>query len=256
MALQKTAPENLKNYLHCIPETEHGAVYPLSVAEGFQQGEIFENTDKNSVFIRHDCGFGFLFGHCDRDFLENVSALSDKYHEENKRLILFTDNPKIKDYFAVKSDIVIEQRYYYKYCNVHSETPPPLPDGYVLREMDGAVLSKLQGRITPAFSWRSDEEFLEKGKGFCVLHGENIAAWAFSSAISSKEIDIGVETRREYQHRGLAAAAASGMIDYILQQKKKTVWACHAKNTASQALAMKIGFRKHAESYTIRKEKL
>ncbi len=254
MNLQKAKPENYTNYLQYINVIDCGAVYPLSVVEGIQCGEIYESTDKRSVFIWHDCGFAFLAGACDVSFLEAVyERLLDKNHTNQKRLILFANSTQAKDFFSEKAHAAVEQRYFFEYRNAHPAYPVSFPDGYTIQEMDAVILPRIMGKITPKFSWSSDEEFLKKGKGFCILHGESIAAWAFTAAVSSKEIDIGVETCSEYQKRGLAAIVASRMIQYILEQNKTPVWACHAQNTASQALAKKIGFERTGECFIIKK---
>lgn len=251
MNLYKVNPKSHINHLRYMGNSSCGAVYPLSIAEGFQHGEIYESADRKSVFLRHHCGFAFLSGTCDVPFSEAVYGL---LINETRRCVLFAEHKEIVDFFSEKSGITIEQRYFFAYRNAQPVYPAALPDGFVLYEMDAAILSRIQGKITPAFSWRSDEEFLEKGKGFCIMHGENICAWAFTSAVSSKEIDIGVETSLEYRNQGLAAIASARMIRYILEQQKTPVWACHAQNAASQALAKKIGFEKTAECFTIRKE--
>lgn len=255
MNLLKVKSENYSDYLQYINEINCGAVYPLSIAEGLQYGEIYESEDKSSVLLWHHCGFAFLAGACDETFLEAVYELIlDQNHAGKRRLILFVNNTAAKDFFSVKANIVIEQRCFYEYRNAEAFYHTVLPDGYTIQEIDADILCRMQGRIVPSFSWSSDKVFLEKGKGFCILHGEHIAAWAFSAAVSSKEIDIGVETSPEYRNRGLAAVVSSRMIQYILEQNKKPVWACYAQNMASQALAEKIGFEKTGECLIVKKE--
>lgn len=251
MNLYKVNPKSHINHLRYMGNSSCGAVYPLSIAEGIQHGEIYESEDQKSILFWHHCGFAFLAGICDVPFLEAVYGL---LINETRRCVLFAEHKEIVNFFSEKSEITIEQRYFFEYRNAQPVYPAALPDGFVLCEMDAAILSRIQGKITPKFSWNSDEEFLEKGNGFCIMHGENICAWAFTSAVSSKEIDIGVETSLEYQNQGLAAIASARMIRYILEQQKTPVWACHAQNAASQALAKKIGFEKTAECFTIRKE--
>lgn len=97
------------------------------------------------------------------------------------------------------------------------------------------------------------ESFLEKGKGYCVVKGGTVAAWAFSAAVSSTEIDIGIETDSEYRRLGLAEIAAKKMIEYCFEQNKRPVWACHQDNTASRKLAEKLGFVKTSECLTVKK---
>lgn len=97
------------------------------------------------------------------------------------------------------------------------------------------------------------ESFLEKGKGYCVVKGGTVAAWAFSAAVSSTEIDIGIETDSEYRRLGLAEIAAKKMLNYCFEQNKRPVWACRQDNTASKKLAEKLGFVKTAECLTVKK---
>ena len=119
---------------------------------------------------------------------------------------------------------------------------------------DAELLSKIKGRITPYFSWDNADEFLSKGKGYCIVTDGEVAAWAFSAAVSSTEIDIGIETQEKYQHRGFAAIVSKAMIKYVLEQGKIPVWACHYKNIASAKLADKLGFDKVAECFVIKRK--
>lgn len=257
MNLLKVKQENYSDYLQYINEIDCGAVYPLSIAKGLQYGEIYESEDKSSVLLWHYCGFAFLAGLCDETFLEAVYELiMDKNNADKRRLILFVNSTAAKDFFSAKANIIIEQRCFFEYRNAQPVYHVVLPDGYTIHEIDADILFRMQGRIVPSFSWSSDEVFLEKGKGFCILHGDHIAAWAFSAAVSSKEIDIGVETSPEYRNRGLAAVVSSRMIQYVLEQNKKPVWACHAQNMASQALAEKIGFKRIGKCFIVKKEEI
>ena len=121
----------------------------------------------------------------------------------------------------------------------------------MIKPIDASILPRLDGRIKPSFSWDSDEQFLKNGAGFCAMQGETPAAWAFSAAVSDTQIDIGVETLESYRGKGLAAAVAGKMAEYVLSIGKKPVWACHSENIASRNTAEKIGFDKVGECSTI-----
>ncbi|MDE7364383.1 MAG: GNAT family N-acetyltransferase, partial [Ruminococcus sp.] len=127
------------------------------------------------------------------------------------------------------------------------------PLNFKLCEIRKELFYKINGNVTPLFSWDNVSEFFEKGKGYCIVNGENVAAWAFTAAISDEEIDIGIETRAEYQHCGLGAIVSDKMIQYCFQQHKRPVWACHSNNIASQKLAEKVGFVKVSECFTIKR---
>ena len=117
---------------------------------------------------------------------------------------------------------------------------------------ENEILQKISGKITPAFSWPEDADFLERGSGFCVLQDGLPAAWAFSAAVSENEVDIGVETDERFRRRGFAFAAAAAMIADTLLQGKTPVWACHAGNSGSQRLAEALGFVRCGECETVR----
>lgn len=83
--------------------------------------------------------------------------------------------------------------------------------------------------------------------------GENVCAVAFSSAISSKEIDIGVETLEEYRGNGLASTLARRMCEHIVGIGKHPVWAHASSNIGSMKTALACGFVERKRITSIRK---
>lgn len=246
--MNKVKPANYCDYIKYIDKTSCGAVYPFSIAEGFQQGDAF--SDSRSVLFWHYSGFVFLYGEYDDSFLDFVS---DLLVNADRRFILFTNDMPAENYFRKNKNTVIEKRLFFKYGKDVPPVIPKLPDGFELCEINADLLKKINGNITPYFSWDSAESFLEKGKGYCVVKGDTAEAWAFSAAVSSKEIDIGIETNSEYRRLGLAEIAAKKMIEYCFEQNKRPVWACHQGNIASKKLAEKLGFVKSCECLTVKK---
>ena len=108
--------------------------------------------------------------------------------------------------------------------------------------LDKDILSKLEGRIIPAYSWNSSEDFLEKGKGYCILHGNEIVTVAFTAAISDTEVDIGIETNIKYRKQGFGKCVASRMVKDILKMNKTPIWECNTNNLGSKAIAESVGF--------------
>lgn len=213
-----------------------GAVYPLSMAAGYQGGSVF--TDGTSALFWHDAGFAYLYGRLDEPFLSQVHAMMTA---PERRLVLFAENEPEKAYFREKTGLAIGQRCFFSHSGSAPELPA-LPAGMRIVQIGGVLLRKLSGRVTPAFSWKEPGAFLQYGRGFCILDGDEPAAWAFSAAVSEEEIDIGVETCPAYQGRGLATIAAGHMIRFCYAQEKRPVWACSAGNTASRKTAEKLGF--------------
>lgn len=244
------------DYVCYAENCRYGKVYPLSIAQGYQQGDIYVDSISNTktVLFWHFSGFAFISGEYNRSFLEAVyERIADKNGKNPRRFILFADE-KTRSFFEAKADIEITRRYFFGFENKSFRKTIALPSDCELKSIDKNLLSKIKGRITPYFSWDSADEFLSKGKGYCVVCGEEVAAWAFSSAVSSDEIDIGVETAEKYQHKGLALAVSTAMIQYILVQNQTPVWACHYNNIPSAKLAERSGFQKISECYVIRRK--
>lgn len=252
----KVKPHSYSDYISYAEECACGKVYPLSIAQGYQQGDIFTNSDSapKTVLFWHYSGFAFVSGEYDESFLNEVyDIIADKENANTRRIILFTDDARTKAFFDNKEDVDTELRYFYEHKNNLSTPAIDLPCGCELKPIDAELLPMLRGRITPYFSWDNEDEFLSKGMGYCIVCDGEAAAWAFSAAVSDNEIDIGVETQENYQHRGLAAIVSQAMINYALSEGKAPVWACHYKNIASAKLAEKTGFEKVSECFVMKR---
>lgn len=251
--MYKLESKDYINNIQYINKSSCGAVYSYSIANGFQQGDIFSNS--HSFLYWHYCGFAFLYGVCDKCFLESIyDMFFDSRNTNSRRFILFISNEFTELFFRNKGNVTIERRYFFEYKKDCPGVIPDLPVGYKLCEINNDLLNKLDGSITPCFSWNNQNDFLEKGKGYCITEGNNVVAWAFTAAISDEEIDIGIETNNKYQRNGLAYIVAKQMIQYCFHQHKRPVWACHSKNIASRKLAEKLGFVKTSECLIVKKQ--
>lgn len=233
-----------------------GRVYPLSVAEGIQEGDIFTKSvdDLETILFWTQSGFAYLSGDVDESFLEDIYELMlDRSKTNKKRFILMSNDQYIQKYFMTKDDISIEKRYLFEYQGDTIDNEISLPAGYELKEIDNELLQKISGTIIPSLFWKEVDGFLSKGKGYCICCGDDVATWAFSAAVSTEELDIGIETNPQYQQKGLGMIVAKRMIQYTIEQLKQPVWACHYKNTASEKMAEKLGFVKVSECSVIKR---
>ena len=235
-----------------ITNTPCGVVYPLSIAEVKQYGDVF--TDGSSFLLWHFSGFAFIYGECSESFLEEIYRNFLTADGLPRRFVLFTSDERVENYFRGKAGLSFGRRYSFEYRGNMEALPEEVCRGYEICEFGKELFDTVKGRVTPHFSWRSAEEFLRNGKGYCVLHEGRAAAWAFSAAVSSDEIDIGIETLPEYRHKGLAYLAAEQMIRYCLEQGKCPVWSCDTGNSASRRLAEKLGFSVLSGYTTIKRQ--
>lgn len=143
-----------------------GSVYPLSIACGIQKGDIFTNGVEGyeKILFWAHCGFAYVSGALDESFMEDIyQIMQDKTNE--KRFLLMTQNKCIRDFFEQKDDVICEKRYLFKYSGNTGFTEPPLPFGYVLKEIDSKLLERISSKIVPLLFLRDVNDFLEKGKG-------------------------------------------------------------------------------------------
>jgi len=120
-----------------------------------------------------------------------------------------------------------------------------VPDGYQLVKMDLTLARRLdeeKSRFAEDHMrlFDSPEEFIERGFGFCLLRGAQIASVATTFVICSKGIEIQINTRKEHQRKGLATVAAAALIVHSLEQGLDPNW--DAANESSVGLAAKLGY--------------
>lgn len=113
-----------------------------------------------------------------------------------------------------------------------------LPAGFTLQTLDG----RLAEQMGVLASWASVDDFLAHGLGVALLEGDEAASVCMSVFASQTRIEIDVHTYEKYQRRGFAVLTAAAFIEACLQRGKQPNWECFWENTASNALANKLGF--------------
>lgn len=222
------------------------AVYPLSIAEGIQDGNVvFFNEAKTALFW-HYSGFAYLSGDIEDLFLESIYKDYIRKNTE-RRFVLITDNSKVIEFFSGKDNIVIDKRVEYRFDSslqreLGWEYNKEIVCKYKIEPINDTNYDKIHGNIVPTFSWSSKEQFLKNGFGFVALDGNKAIAVVFSAAVSSEEVDIGVETDENYRHQGLAKVLAEKMCREVIVQGKKPVWAHAIANEGSKNTAISVGF--------------
>ena len=120
-----------------------------------------------------------------------------------------------------------------------------IPSGFRLKKLDLGLTHQLATEKNEFASdhlifFDSPEEFINRGFGFCLLVGDEIASVATSAVICNKGIEIQINTRQEYQQKGLATVTAAQLMVYSLQRRLDPNW--DAANQISARLAKKLGY--------------
>lgn len=243
-----------KDFNSYIPWAKNGianTVYPCSIAEGFQSGDIYVNDDGDveSVLFWHYCGFGYISGKVSEKMMTDIYSEMVSNHN-GRRLVLITSDEDVIDFFHDR-DVVMDSRAEYSY---HQGAATVInTDEFQIERINPENISQINGRIIPSFSWESRDQFLKEGFGYIALDNGRVCAVAFSSSVSTDEIDIGVETHEDYRRKGLAAILASKMCERIVETGKRPVWAHSISNKGSMNTALKCGFVQDKINTVIRK---
>lgn len=255
--MQKISKEYYTNFIKLASANTCNIVYPMSVAEAFQEGDIYTDSvsDPTYALFWHVSGFAYLTGRPGRADMDALYALMKNEGGTNpRRFVLELKDEKVENYFKEKKDVERHPRYRFRlkeemFDAGHEQVGKAgdIPSGFDLKEIDKELYGKISGRIVPSSFWSSAEDFLEKGKGYCLVQNGEVAAVAFSAAVSSRQVDVGIETNEAHRRKGLAAVAARQMIAYVISIGKEPVWDCDASNAGSKATAEKVGFEVMAE---------
>ncbi len=157
----------------------------------------------------------------------------------------------IEDYFSSKKGIrfIQQERVNFSSDSLTKEhldsLKKPLPEGYHMKK----VTKEIVENISPSLKYHiqlffgSDDSFLEKGVGFCILDSEKpiCMASSFIPIYKNKlEIEIDTEDDPKYRRKGFATAACIALLEFCLENNLTPEW--DAQNEASVGLAKKLGY--------------
>ena len=219
-------------------------VYPLSILEGIQKGEIFVDDDEipTVALIWHYCGFANILGAYDERFIEEtMKMMQDPPEGHSGRMALQAENDcRLKDMILKTPKVVGYERFIFEFTgekDIVTQT-----QGTGLKEITADNYELMRGRIVPTFSWENKEEFIKNGFGYCLIRDGQMLACAFASGISKDYVDIGVETAEECRGKGYGKIVSAAMVKETLRRGKIPVWDCDTRNEASMKLACSVGF--------------
>ena len=120
--MRKVSEDDHKDFLSWAKANTANRVYPCSIAEGFQSGDIYVNDgdDPEAALFWHYCGFGYITGKASEEFLSDV--YEEMISVRDRRLVLITADDDVISFFCDK-DVLMDSRAEYTYL------PQRCPDG-------------------------------------------------------------------------------------------------------------------------------
>lgn len=232
----------------------------FSIIEGNYPGRVFVDDIKNpgGAFIWNDWRYSYveMCGEAN-GFIEDVVELLDgkllpgAKDSKDPTLVIYGASPEITEKITLglekwlplklkRSTFSFNPFLFNKASLLNSE----IPSGFELMEIDRTIIKSFGDELLRPLksSWRSIDEFLRKGLGFCVAKKNKVISLCFSCFAGNSHIEMSVDTSPEYRNLGLATVAASNFLQKCIEKGLTPGWECWEKNGPSNALAKKLGF--------------
>ena len=230
---------------HLLDQIKIEKVYPLSILEGIQKGEIFVDNDEipTTALIWHYCGFANILGTYDERFIEEtMKMMQDPPEGHSGRMALQSENDLRLESMIMSNPAVVKyERYIFEFAKEKYFIPYEMEAK--LTEITADNYELMKGKIIPTFSWPNKKEFLKNGFGYCLIEEGRMMACAFASGLSKEYVDIGVETVEECRGKGYGRLVSAAMVKETVRRGKTPVWDCDTRNEASMRLACSVGFK-------------
>lgn len=233
----------------------NGSEFPLirAVIELKQDGYIYVDSDKDpsSCMAITKFGFGFMFGDTNnKDFNASIGNLI--FEESTLRVAYFLwYKPPIV--WIEKLDEFPEglinkrERIRFRFdFDRFKEIPTKgnFSSQYTLRRVEKYMIKKMErfGLDFPTRFWRSIDDFLTNGFGFCMFKGEDIVSICYTACLVDGIAEVDIATLDAYRGLGLGKVLAFSFTEYCLKNHVVPTWDCFTYNEASRKIAEDIGF--------------
>lgn len=90
--------------------------------------------------------------------------------------------------------------------------------------------------------WKSENDFISKGIGFCLIENNTILSWCLSVFVSDNNFEFGLATVPYFRRKGYGKLAAAACMEYCLENAITPYWQCDKENIPSLRVSEAIGF--------------
>lgn len=226
-----------------------------AVIEGTSPGRIWVDDIENprAAFMISPEG-NFLSGCSNDEFNKSLKEVIPYY----SHLFYYPDTWEEKLDVIWKNKFVIKIfMRYYVFKQLKIDWKGRIPPGFTMVRIDEDFLERTALKNFEDVAewiednWKSPENFLKNGAGFCLIHNETIVSWSLTDCVSGTKCEIGIRTDEDCRRRGLAALTVAAMVEHCLSHGLVHIgWHCADTNVGSYKTAEKVGFRKVLEHPT------
>lgn len=244
--LRRLDPSEHALALAPLAALEMNTLFARAVVSDDAPGAVFADRARSpsTFYVVHGYGMSLLLGSTGAPDLDDAVAahvLARERTEIEWLQISSTDwaTPLAKLSPALERDTRVN--FAFSAAAYRRRRPSVVSPAHAIARVDRSAFA-MSGSVVPRAFWRDADSFLARGAGFAVMAGGRPVSIAFSSFVTSSQLEIGIETLEGFRGRGLATHACVALIDDCLARGLEPVWACRLGNTASHRLAEALGF--------------
>jgi RimJ/RimL family protein N-acetyltransferase len=226
--------------------------FPLinAVLNNLQAGLIMADEDNEFIiFVLHKAGFSYFVRRDETSYYQILKwLLSSKkappyfhFYDADKALIKVIDNER--EDFNLKIRKRLQLRFDSKVIETAGLFWPPSFSVNKIDEKNFDNFEVFDLGLGDKF-WKSKEDFLENGFGFCIFNEKNLpVSICYTACVVNHIAEIDVLTISEYQKRGLAKLAVTSFVIHCIENDITPNWDCFEDNHSSVKTAESVGFK-------------
>lgn len=195
----------------------------------FQPNPEASGAPYNGALFQEDIGLGVLIGKPDMDLLFQIAELADE-------IICPIENAEhcasaFEGWSKEGAKIYVRNN------------KIPLPELNTAHQRTLKVGELAEIRDLPALLFEELEQEQKSGTEiYCSTEGNGPIAFCYAGSISERYWDISIDTLSAYRRQGHATRSVVYAINQMGKHNRAPVWAAVDSNTASLAMADKLGF--------------
>jgi GNAT superfamily N-acetyltransferase len=259
--MEQLPQANYPSVLSSLKAVKINCLFARSVLEHRVEGAVYVDRAGNPgvYYVKHPYGMSLVFGERDAfarwDSFWKLPGSSSTIELKDEWLQIWPE-PLAKEFERQSEARICEPgedglkierhtrvNFQFKRALFSSSREALLEPGVSIVRIGKGEYDGITGSVIPRYFWSGRDAFLRAGVGFSIVDGGVAASTAFSAFIHDKQLELGIETRPEFQGKGYAFAVCRRLISCCLEMGYEPVWSCRLENVGSVKLAEKLGFK-------------
>jgi RimJ/RimL family protein N-acetyltransferase len=256
--------KNEKNVLELIDIEEYMIARPFfadfkinepilhAMLENRSAGKVFTDNKTNPSFmlVCSPAGYVFLGGEPNQASLIQIAS----YLKTLSYVSLVSPSDwKFKDFFLGTGFTAVDRMQFQRRAAPSNwdSWKNKLPSQYFISRINKENFFQCNWHSFILSCYGESDRFFSNGMGFCLTDQGKIVSESYG-LIASDKAEIGVVTDPSYRGQNLGTCICAIMLEYCYERNIEPFWSCNTDNSASAAIAKKLGFEVDCSYFFLR----